>query len=183
VKASTLNALLVAAAAVATAVAFTSGRSAPTTPGAPPPIPPPAPPLSKRGAVALAALSQLGNGDPKRYWDDVLPGVSVGKADWCGAGALWCLHQAGLALGRHWILGSGFLLTPPALPTTKRPQIGDIAYFVHNQHHAVVVGVTPGTVRLVNFNGIGGLVSESNIDPMQATAFFSIAPLISSANA
>ena len=37
-------------------------------------------------------------------------------------------------------------------------------------------------VSLVNFNGAGGLVSESSIEPAQATAFFSIAPLISSVN-
>jgi hypothetical protein len=130
-----------------------------------------------------AALSQIGNGNPKRYWDDVLPGVDVGEADWCGAGALWCLHQAGLALDRQWKLGSGFLLTPPALPTTRQPEPGDIAYFDHNQHQAIVVDVLPGLVALVNFNGIGGLVSLSKIKPDQTTAYFSIGPLIASASA
>ena len=179
-KASTLTALLVTGAAAAVAAVLTSGKSsAPTIPG-------PAtrdPILPPREVVARAALSQVGNGDPKRYWDDVLPGVDVGNADWCGAGALWCLHQAGLALDRRWKIGSGFLLTPPALPTTKRPEIGDIAYFDHKQHHAVVVGVGPKVVSLVNFNGAGGLVSESTIDPAHVTAFFSIEPLVSRANA
>jgi hypothetical protein len=178
-KLSPINALLVAAAAVAAAAVLTSVK--PPSP-APPPGPPP-PPSSAREVVARAALSQVGNGNPKRYWDDVAPGVNVGKADWCGAGALWSLHQAGLALDRHWKLGSGFLLRSPPLPTTRQPEVGDIAYFDHDEHHAVVVGVTPGVVSLVNFNGAGGLVSESSIEPAQATAFFSIAPLISSVNA
>jgi hypothetical protein len=182
-KASTIYAALAAAVAVAAAVLTSVKSSTTSSPPPPPPSPPPPPLLSAREAVARAALSQVGNGDPKRYWDDVLPGVNVGKADWCGAGALWSLHQAGLGLGRHWKIGSGFLLTPPALPTTKQPEVGDIAYFDHNQHHAVVVGVAPGVVSLVNFNGEGGLVSESSIEPAHATAFFSIAPLISSANA
>src|SRR6478735_5147749 len=181
-KASTLNALLVTAAAVAAAAVLTSVKSPTRTIAGTPTLPPRSPAREGRDAreaVARAALSQLGNGDPKRYWDDVVPGVNVGEADWCGAGALWSLHQARLALNRQWKLGSGFLLTPPALPTTKQPEIGDIAYFHHNQHHAVVVGVAPGRVALVNFNGAGGLVSQSTIEPAQAAAFFSIAPLIS----
>lgn len=180
-KASTFNAVLLAAAGAAAVALLTSVKSSAPRMTATPFNPQP-PPLLAREAVARAALSQVGNGDPTRYWVDVLPAMNVGKADWCGAGALWCLHQAGLALDRHWKLGSGFLLTPPALPTTKQPEVGDIAYFDHNQHHAVVVGVAPDVVSLVNFNGAGGLVSESSIEPAQATAFFSIAPLISSAN-
>jgi len=179
-KASTVRALLITGAAAAVAALITSVNSSTKTTASPTPL---APRMPRREAVARAALSQLGNGDPKRYWDDVLPGVNVGEADWCGAGALWSLHQAGLALDRHWKLGSGFLLTPPALPTTKQPEIGDIAYFHHNQHHAVVVGVTPGSVALVNFNGADGLVSQSTVEPARVTAFFSIAPLISSVNA
>ena len=186
-KAATLSTVLVAAAAVAAAAALTAVKTTTTTTTTPPgPSPGPAPqpaPRPAREAVVRAALSQIGNGNPKRYWDDVLPGVDVGEADWCGAGALWSLHQAGLALDRQWKLGSGFLLTPPALPTTRQPEPGDIAYFDHNQHQAVVADVAPGLVALVNFNGIGGLVSLSKIKPVQATAFFSIAPLISSANA
>jgi len=176
-KASSIKGLLVGAAAVAAAAVLSSVKPTTTSSAVRPSV------LPAREAVARAALSQVGNGDPKRYWDDVLPGVNVGNADWCGAGALWCLHQAGLALDKHWKLESGFLLTPPALPTTKQPEVGDIAYFKHNEHHAVVVGVAPGVVSLVSFNGVGGLVSESSVEPARATAFFSIAPLISSANA
>ncbi|HKO51991.1 MAG TPA: CHAP domain-containing protein [Polyangiaceae bacterium] len=179
-KTSSLNALFVTSAAVAAVAVLTSVKSSTRTTAGPTLL---VARLPARDAVVRAALSQLGNGDPKRYWDDVLPGVNVGDADWCGAGALWCLHQAGLALAKRWKIESGFLLTPPALPTTRQPEIGDIAYFTRNQHHAVVVGVAPGSVLLVNFNGAGGLVSVSGIDPAQATAFFSIAPLISSANA
>jgi hypothetical protein len=174
-KASTLTALLITGAATAAAALLTSVKSPPKTTVAPTPL---TPRLPAREAVVRAALSQVGNGDPKLYWDDVLPGVNVGEADWCGAGALWSLHQAGLALDRYWKLERGFLLTPPALPTTKHPEVGDIAYFDHNQHHAVVVGVAPSGVMLVDFNGVGGLVSQSTIEPDQVTAYFSIRPLI-----
>jgi len=178
-NASSVKALLVGAFTVVAGVILTWVKPGKVTPSSAPT----SQPVPAREAVARAALGQLGNGDPQRYWDDVLPGVNVGRADWCGAGALWCLHQAGLALDRRWAIGSGFLLTPPALPMTKQPEVGDIAYFDQNEHHAVVVAVAPCAVSLVSFNGANGLVSESSIEPSRVTAFFSIAPLIANANA
>lgn len=172
--------LLLGLAAVVGITAFTGSTGV-----EPEPLPPdPLHPKSPRDRVVAAALSQVGNTDPAEYWADVLPGVNVGHADWCGAGALWCLHQAGLALDRHWVIGKGFLLTPPALPTTHAPQIGDIAYFDHNQHQAVVTAVADDghAVELVNFNGQNGAVSVSTVTPAQVTAFFSIAPLLPAAS-
>lgn len=162
------SALILTVAVLGALAALVVGDSSPSA----------GPPLTLREQVRAFALGQVGLGDAQLYWDDVLPGVNVGKADWCGAFALWCLHQAGLATDRHWAIGSGFLLTHPALPQTASPKVGDIAYFAHNEHHAVVVGVTPSTVSLVNGNGQAGLVSTSTIHPSQATAFFSIEPLL-----
>lgn len=155
-------------------------------PKTPSSIPPPTterdpsvPPLPGRDAVVLAALSQVGSSDAARYWADVMPGVNAGKLDWCGAFALWCLHQAGLALDRHWVIGKGFILVGPhPLPTTTDPKPGDIAYFNHNQHQAIVSAVTASGVELVNGNGSAGKVSISTVPKSAVTAFFSIEPLL-----
>lgn len=140
----------------------------------------PAAPLVGRAAVVAAAVSQLGNDDPAPYWADVLPGKDAGEADWCGAFALWCLHQAGLALDWFWEIEQGFALSDKhqSLPTTKTPLPGDMAYFDHNQHMAVVEAVTPAAVSLINGNGTRGAVSRSTALRSDVTAFFSIAPLL-----
>jgi hypothetical protein len=140
----------------------------------------PAAPILGRAAVVAAAVSQLGNDDPKLYWDDVLPGKDPSGADWCGAFALWCLHQAGLALDWMWEIESGFALSDKhqSLPVTKSPLPGDMAYFDHNQHMAVVELVTPTAVQLVNGNGTAGAVTRSTALRSSVSAFFSIAPLL-----
>lgn len=140
---------------------------------------PSTPALSRRARVVAAALSQVGNRDPKPYWDDVLPGKNVGKAEWCGAFALWALHQAGLALDRQWVIGRGFLLVGPRpLKATNDPQPGDVAYFDKNQHEAIVEFVSTGAVQLINGNGAGGKVSVSTVPRSAVTAFFSIQSLL-----
>jgi len=140
----------------------------------------PAPALFGRAAVVAAAVSQLGNDDPQLYWDDVLPGKDPTGMDWCGAFALWCLHQAGLALDWMWEIGEGFALSDDhkSLPTTTTPRPGDMAYFEHNQHMGVVELVTPTAVQLVNGNGTGGAVTRSTALRSDVTAFYSIAPLL-----
>lgn len=145
---------------------------------------------SLRAKIVRAAVSQLDNTDPTPYWDDVLSPEEKRPKDWCGAFALWCLHQAGLALGIKWKIGYpyGFLLVPPnALPTVRVPKPGDIAYFDRSQHHAVVEQVhSDGTVSLINGNGYNpqmanGAISEvarSRVPLTEARAYFSIKPYI-----
>lgn len=138
-------------------------------------------PVSPRLRVAAYAKSQLGFKDDTPYWADVLPGTppSGYPPDWCGAFALWALHQAGLGRGINWVIGQGFL---QLLPTTQSPEVGDIAYFLTNQHHAVVTAVNPdGTVDLINGNGTGGAVSASTTPRSHVAGFYSIAPLLSTA--
>ena len=136
-------------------------------------------PVSPRQRVAAAALSQIGATDANVYWADVLPQVAPSgyPKDWCGAFALWCLHQAGLAKQYDWVIGIGFL---DNLHTTPTPQVGDIAYFDTNEHHAVVVGVdlAAGTVDLVNGNGTGGAVSPSTTSISHAAGYYIIEPLL-----
>ncbi len=140
-------------------------------------------PSPPRARVVQAATDMLGVTDARAFWRDVLPPGTPESAypkDWCGAFALWCLHQAGLGLDIGWQVGMGFLSAN--LPTTQTPQAGDIAYFTNNEHHAVVtdpdVGI-PGSVGLINGNGMNGAVSASTSG--NAAAYYSIQPLIDQA--
>jgi hypothetical protein len=142
---------------------------------------------SLRQKVANAAAGEMDLDEPSKYWDDVM-GPGIHPKDWCGAFALWALHQAGLALKIKWKPTLGFLMVPPTvLPTTKTPKVGDIAYFNKSQHHAVVRKVyADGTVDLVNGNGYNphianGAKSEvapSHVPLSAVTYFFSIKPYI-----
>jgi hypothetical protein len=137
-------------------------------------------PRDYRARVVAAAEGELGKSDARPYWLEVSNGAQGPfPPNWCGAFALWALHKAGLGLSRHWVVGKGFLLTPPALPQTRTPEPGDVAYFERLQHQAIVAKVYPdGSVDLLNGNGTGGKVTRSHVQPSQVTAFFSIAPLI-----
>lgn len=140
-------------------------------------------PTSPRARVVEAATDMLGVKDARAFWRDVLPPGTPESSypkDWCGAFALWALHQAGLGKDVLWEFGPpnfGFLYR---LPHTNNPQPGDIAYFDTNQHHALVtdVGLIGGRLGLLNGNGTGGAVTASSIDPAQAAGFYSIQPLI-----
>lgn len=136
-------------------------------------------PAPARLRIAQYAQSQLGKSSSAPYWQDVLPGAAPSgwPKDWCGAFALWSLHQAGVLKTRPWIIGTGFLFD---FPTTTNPQPGDIAYFDHNEHQAVVVGVQGDLVSLVNGNGAGGAVSASVVSKSQVSAFYSVEPFLAS---
>ena len=132
----------------------------------------------RRKKVVDAATSRIGESNDTEYWQDTLPGLpeSDYPKDWCGGFALWAIHQAGLGKNLNWKIGSGFLI--PNLSFTAHPQPGDIAYFDHNQHHAVVTGVHGTSVDTVSGNGLGGKVSASTIPMASATAYFSLDPLL-----
>lgn len=144
-----------------------------------------------RAKVVKAAESQLDNTDASPYWRDVMNPTGPWPKDWCGAFALWALHQAGLARGVKWIQSLGFLLVPPnALPIVKVPKPGDIAYFNKSQHHAVVKRLNAdGTVDLINGNGFNPAIQNGAISEVAAsrthmsnvTHFFSIDPYIKKA--
>lgn len=141
------------------------------------------PPITEetlRGNVVHAAMTQLGNKDQTPYWVNVTGQPQAASQSWCGAFALWSLHQAGLALNKMWQMGKGFLLTSPQqLPVTKTPKPGDIAYYDHYQHHAVVAAVYPDkTVDLINGNGNNKSVSPSHTAMSNVAAFYSIQPFI-----
>jgi hypothetical protein len=116
---------------------------------------------SPRAAIVEAARGELGKGESAKYWRDVNPDYIGSDASWCGGFALWCLHQAGVALALRWIVAKGFLFNLKQIPVSAA-QPGDIAYFHKFQHHAVIVENNgDGTLRTINGNGTGGVVTES----------------------
>jgi hypothetical protein len=131
-----------------------------------------------RRAVIAAARSQLGQTDSAPYWRDVLSPNGPWPPAWCGAFALWAIHQAGLGLGIKWDVGSGFC---HHLKPTRMPQPGDVAYFDKLQHHALVAEVDyqRGTMTTIDGNSDGGAVVEHQHVPLsKAAGFFSIDPWI-----
>lgn len=139
----------------------------------------------KRQLVVDIARSQLGKRDPGVYWSAVLPKEARPPYPryWCGAGYLWCLHQAGLATDVRWRIGIGLegamLKAGVPFPVTRDPQPGDMAFFKRNQHHALVEEVRGGLVKLINFNGAGGRVTESVSSIPDVLAFYSIEGMLS----
>lgn len=119
------------------------------------------------------------------YWADVLHQAPTAQhpPEWCGAFALWCLHQAGLGLLLRWLFGPphfGFLWN---LEATKSPKPGDIAYLDKPfQHHAIVVEVSGDTVHTIDGNqGPHAPIMTHEAPLSHWTAFFSIEALIAEA--
>lgn len=152
--------------------------------------------LERRAIVVAAAEAELGPGRVADYWRDVLGPSWRGPypKEWCGAFALWCLHQAGLGLGVQWRVAmrpkdpSGFLLVNHAvgrMPRTTTPLPGDIAYFdAPYQHHAVVVSSVPGALVTIDGNqgNLRGLpVRRVTRASTRGAAFFSISLFLSAA--
>jgi len=135
-----------------------------------------------RKKVVDAARSEVGQKNLTKYFSEVAPQYVGQHPEWCGIFALWCLHQAGLAKDKTWKTGLGFLETPPALPKTKDPQPGDIAYYTKFSHQAVVlVNNGDGTTENANGNGSGGVVTIGRPKIEDAFAFYSISKLIEQA--
>jgi len=134
-------------------------------------------------ALAEALIRPWAQDEVDALWTDVGCPEFVGhwhdKA-WCGAFALRCLMRALPACADWtWHPGKGFLEVY-GLPKVKLPEVGDIAYFARNQHHAIVVGVGSGKVTLVNGNGMlapAEGVTHSTVAIGDVSAFYSIGKL------
>lgn len=156
-------------------VLMSSGKKSPVTTSGP---------LSNlpdiRRALLQVGLGEVGHEGGDKYWADVNPAFVKSKEDWCGGFVLWCLHQVGLARDRRWIMGKGFILTPPFnLQTTRDPQPGDIVYIDQpNQHQALLLSVNAQSIQTIDGNSTGGQVRVSARQRSSGIAFFSIEPLI-----
>lgn len=108
-----------------------------------------------RQDVVDAAIRHIGNPDTDAIWKEALAPKDytsgITKA-WCGATALTCLHEAGLALTVFWRWGLGFLEVNK-LPKVKIPEPGDIAYYDKPyQHHAIVEHVDGDLLHTIDGN-------------------------------
>jgi hypothetical protein len=97
------------------------------------------------------------------YWRDALPPswtdaqvTQYQYKHWCGCFILRNLHAAGLALGVHWQDRLGFC-EPRKLPRVRTPQPGDVAWFLKNQHYAMVESVSADGTRFDSIDGNQGL--------------------------
>lgn len=96
----------------------------------------------RRLKIVELASSEIGPGDTSRYWASCgvspAPKPNTPTGHWCGAFALWALHEASVAQNVMWVIGLGFCEVQ-GLPKTQDPLPGDIAY-THEpfQHHAIV---------------------------------------------
>lgn len=131
--------------------------------------------MGTRERIVTWAESQEHESDPTPYWYSAIGrNVTDPDTDWCGAFVLTALHRVGLALDRQWAFGKGLTTTLPKLKITNVPKPGDIAYFTHNQHVAIVAESHDGLVRLVNGNSTGGRVVINERSHDDVTAFYSI---------
>jgi hypothetical protein len=125
------------------------------------------------------------DGAIRSFWADVLKQAPEAPhpKEWCGAFALWCIHQAGLGLELRWMFGPphyGFLYN---LPITHAPQPGDVAYLDKPyQHHAIVIEVEGETVHTIDGNqGAESPIKAHSLPLSHWTAFYSIEPLLAEA--
>jgi len=139
-------------------------------------------------AAADSELSVSPHVNVNKYWADVLRQSERAPhpPHWCGAFALWCIRQAGLGPELRWEFASeanghrsGFLW---ALQRTAIPQPGDIAYFAHWQHHAIVRCMV-GVDQFDSIDGNQGPVTPIKLHERhvrEATAFYSLSSLLTS---
>jgi|CXWL01.1.fsa_nt_gi hypothetical protein len=143
----------------------------------PRPEPGPGPTDPHRARVLAVAMGELGQQDPKRYWSEVVEhDGDKFRGAWCGGFALWAIRR-GLGLTDiFWEPGKGFCWQ---LPRTFAPEPGDVAYFDQPyQHHAIVGHVAGTELHTIDGNQAGGSVQLRRRPLSDATAFFSIQPLI-----
>ncbi len=128
------------------------------------------------------------------YWRAVCPSTwSDAQVDayqykhWCGAFTLFCLKQAGLALDIFWKDAVGYV-EPHHLKHVRIPEPGDVAFFTHNSHYAVVEAVRQLPSGAVVFDSVDGNQGKTLATPSikrysgraveSVAAFYSIGSLL-----
>ncbi len=92
------------------------------------------------------------------YWANVLhqAAAAAHPPAWCGAFALWCLHQAGLGPELKWEFGPphyGFLWALERIGSGEAPKPGDVGYQDQPyRHHFLVQSVDGNDVHTIEGN-------------------------------
>lgn len=122
------------------------------------------------------------------YWRAVLPPIWNDQLvdgyqfkHWCGCFSLFCLKQAELARDIFWKDGLGYV-EPHHFPRIHVPEPGDVAWFSHNSHYAIVERVRGNLFDSIDGNQ-GATLAEPSIklhtrDLSAATVFYSIRDLL-----
>lgn len=129
--------------------------------------------------------------DPRARWEIWRGALSDDWSDaqidgyqykhWCGAFSLVCLHDAELALDVFWKDGLGYV-EPQKLTRVSTPEPGDIAFFDHNSHYAIVEKVRGNLFDSIDGNQ-GLTLAHPSIklhtrELKSARAFYSISKLL-----
>lgn len=162
------------ALAIGAGVALALFLLARALPRKPAPRPLQSPEDQKRAEVVAVALAAIDHPPTvSEVWTDTAPILLGSSAAWCGGFALWVLHRAGLLPGVPWEVGTGFCFR---LPLTTAPLPGDVVYFAHLQHHAILVRLDGDAVETVDGNQPG--VARRRHARADVAGFYSIAPAI-----
>lgn len=118
-----------------------------------------------RDLVVVTASAEVGEalkGSSKvlRFWQGAAPSMPAAtrqamanEKDYCGAFALFCYREAGIAPpGAVWTISRGFASMLPLLPRTERPVVGDLVVFADKWHHALIERVTANDLFTIDGN-------------------------------
>jgi hypothetical protein len=171
-------------------------RSSSSPPGPMPPTTPPPPPpggggnAGRRAAAVAVGLAEFARvnapgappANPADYWavaaDQKLTAAEVQKLDWCGGFYLWALKMGGVAPASVFWKFDGTGIGSARLKPTSSPAPADLAYFLKNQHHALIESVDGDTIHLINGNGGGKGITRSSVSRGEVAAFYSVDPLL-----
>lgn len=133
------------------------------------------PSIDMRINMCNAALDRVGTPFSSEYLSVAdTPWTGTHKPAWCGLFALFMAHRAGFLLNRRWHWETGFTSRPTQLRTTLIPQPGDIIYYLHSNHYAILVPDHQlNSYYAINGNGVAGCVSISRtiIDPHECVVW------------
>lgn len=135
--------------------------------------------MTTREAVVEIARGYVGSTDRAGFWVKAL-GYDPGRSKhWCGAFWLACIKEAGLTDIKWGIDGTG--VQALHLPTTRRPEPGDLGYIDQPyQHHFLVEAVDAKTYSSIDGNSgkPNGVYRHNRALKTPGVLFYSIAKLL-----
>lgn len=140
-----------------------------------------------RQELVRLARAELGKTDAREYHLEAFSPTEREPfpESWCQSFFITMLRRAGLFRGHYAMRGRGFETALRRagykVVYTQNPEPGDLAYFNRQQHHAMVERADGGIVKLLQGNGVGRKVTESQKMKKDVDLFYSIRPVIDAA--